>query len=62
MWKKDDNLYLYDTDIQANPIKIGTLSEGFSADWSSLCSKKLETYRKDSTVRTRRTGASSKKK
>ena len=62
VWKKDDSIYLYDTDIQTNPIKIGTLSGGFSENWTTVCKEKLETYRNDMIIRTRRTATSSKKK
>ena len=62
VWKKEDNLYLYDTDVNIAPIKIGSLSGGFSENWGALCEEKLKTYRGDSVVRTRRTGTGSKKK
>jgi hypothetical protein len=62
VWKKEDNLYLYDTDVQTNPIKIGTLSGGFSTDWLEHCNEKIVSYRKDQAVRTRRTVTAPKKK
>jgi len=62
-WKKDDVLYLYDTDVGTNPIAIGTVSEGYSATWSTATATKLEQYRTDLVARVRRTSpASSKKK
>jgi hypothetical protein len=61
-WKKDDSLYLYDTDVSTNPIKIGTVSEGFSTGWYATCSAKLETYRKEMVSRVRRVNAVASKK
>jgi len=62
VWKKDDSLYLYDTDVSTNPIKIGTVSEGFSAEWYEACATKLETYRKEMVSRVRRVNAAVSKK
>ena len=36
-WKKDGNLYYYDQDVVTNPLKIGTVSEGFVTNTGELC-------------------------
>jgi hypothetical protein len=61
-WKKDDNLYLYDTAVATDPIKIGTVSEGFSPEWHTACSTKMEAYRKEMVSRVRRVNAAGSKK
>lgn len=61
-WKKDDKLYLYDTDVGTAPIHIGTVSEGFSVSWLPPCSSKLATYRTEMVSRVRRTGGTPSKK
>jgi hypothetical protein len=60
VWKKEDALYYYDTDVNTNPTKVGTLSGGFDANWMSICKEKLESYRSSLTVRTRRTSPKKK--
>jgi len=62
VWKKDDGLYLYDTDVSTNPIKIGTVSEGFFEEWYEVCTAKLENYRKEMASRVRRVNAPAGKK
>ena len=61
-WKKDDVLYLYDTDVGTNPIVVGTVSGGFSESWSDATIHKLEQYRKDITSRVRRSVTTASKK
>ena len=62
-WKKEDVLYLYDTDVGTNPIVVGTVSGGFSESWSDATAQKLEQYRTDLASRVRRSvTATSKKK
>ena len=60
-WKKDENLYYYDQDVVANPLKIGTVSEGFAANAAELCSERLTAFRQTIESRNRSTGPSKKK-
>jgi len=54
-WKKDENLYYYDQDVVANPLKIGTVSEGFAANAAELCSERIATFRQTIESRNRLT-------
>ncbi len=58
-WKKDGDLYYYDQDVVMNPLKIGTVSEGFATNLGELCESRVEAFRSTIDVRNR---ASSKKK
>jgi hypothetical protein len=60
VWKKNETLFLYDTDVDTNPIEVGTVSGGFKADWLSGCSTKLSKYRGDIASRVRATPAKKK--
>ena len=62
VWKKDGNLYYYDQDVVTNPLKIGTVSEGFATNTSELCSERVTTFRASMEVRNRITVTSPKKK
>jgi hypothetical protein len=58
-WKKDGDLYYYDQDVVTNPLKIGTVSEGFMTNLGELCERRVGAFRAAIEVRNR---ASSKKK
>jgi hypothetical protein len=58
-WKKDGDLYYYDQDVVTNPLKIGTVSEGFATNLGELCESRVAAFRAAIEVRNR---ASSKKK
>ena len=62
VWKKDGNLYYYDQDVVTNPLKIGTVSEGFATNTAELCSERVTTFRASIEVRNRITTTSPKKK
>jgi len=63
-WKKDESLYYYDQDVGTAPLKIGTVSEGFTVNAADLCSAKLTAFRASIESRNRSAGgsASAKKK
>lgn len=61
-WKKDGNLYYYDQDVVTNPLKIGTVSEGFATNTGELCSERIAAFRASIEVRNRITTTSPKKK
>ena len=61
-WKKDGNLYYYDQDVVSNPLKIGTVSEGFSENIGQVCSERVNAFRRTIEVRNRAATTPSKKK
>ena len=61
VWKKDDNVYLYDIDVGTNPIHIGTVSGGFKPDWLDSCQARLNLYQTCMVSRTRSSAPSKKK-
>jgi hypothetical protein len=61
-WKKDGDLYYYDQDVVINPLKIGTVSEGFATNIDELCSERTVTFRTGLEVRNRVATAPPKKK
>ena len=61
-WKKDGDLYYYDQDIATNPLKIGTVSEGFATNVGELCATRVADFRTTIEVRNRVATAPPKKK
>lgn len=61
-WKKEGNLYYYDTDVVTNPLIIGTVSEGFAEGAEELCSDRVIAFRTKIEVRNRSANAPAKKK
>ena len=60
-WKKEDALYLYETDVGTNPVQIGTVSGGFAPTWLEKCDARLESYRSSVVSRQRSTAPPKKK-
>jgi hypothetical protein len=61
-WKKDGDLYYYDQDVFTNPLKIGTVSEGFAANTGELYLERIANFRAGLEVRNRASAAPPKKK
>lgn len=61
-WKKDGDLYYYEQDVFTNPLKIGTVSEGFATNTGDLCSERIATFRSGLEVRNRAAAAAPPKK
>jgi len=61
-WKKEGNLYYYDTDVVTNPLIIGTVSEGFAEEVEELCSDRVIAFRTKIEVRNRSANTPAKKK